>query len=153
MNHGAELFTRHATNPILVARDWPYPASSVFNAGATRLQDGSTLLLRRVEDHRGHSHLCAARSKDGVTGWVVDPVPTFPADPESHPEELWGVEDPRIVWLPELGRYSVTYTAYSRGGPCVALAIADDLPAMLGKRIGITLTVGRGASASAAPIV
>jgi hypothetical protein len=28
-----ELFHRHADNPILTARDWPYPAHTVFNAG------------------------------------------------------------------------------------------------------------------------
>ena len=48
--------------PILTAADWPYPAHTVFNPGATRLPDGTTLLLCRVEDRRGHSHLCAARS-------------------------------------------------------------------------------------------
>jgi hypothetical protein len=30
------------------------------------LPDGTTLLLCRVEDRRGHSHLCAARSCNGV---------------------------------------------------------------------------------------
>ena len=29
-------------------------------------RDGTTLLLRRVEDRRGHSHLCAARSRNGI---------------------------------------------------------------------------------------
>jgi hypothetical protein len=53
----AELFRRHAGNPILTAGDWSYPVHSVFNPAATRLLDGTTLLLRRVEDRRGHSHL------------------------------------------------------------------------------------------------
>jgi hypothetical protein len=39
-NHYEMLFYRHPRNPILTAADWPYPANSVFNAGATRLQDG-----------------------------------------------------------------------------------------------------------------
>ena len=51
------LFVRHGGNPILTAADWPYPINSVFNPGATLLQDGTTLLLCRVEDRRGHSHL------------------------------------------------------------------------------------------------
>lgn len=54
------LFHRHTANPILSAADWPYPVHSVFNPGATRLHDGTTLLLCRVEDRRGLSHLCAA---------------------------------------------------------------------------------------------
>ena len=28
-----DLFRRHGANPILTARDWPYPAHTVFNAG------------------------------------------------------------------------------------------------------------------------
>jgi len=120
------LFTRHRTNPILKASDWPYPAHTVFNPGATRLADGTTLLLCRVEDRRGHSHLCAARSANGVDGWQIDPQPTLAADPERFPEELWGIEDPRITFVDELGKYVVAYTAYSRSGPGVALALTDD---------------------------
>ena len=45
----AELFHRHSSNPILTARDWPYPAHAVFNAGACQLGD-ETVLLVRVED-------------------------------------------------------------------------------------------------------
>jgi len=120
------LFERHAGNPILTADDWPYPAHSVFNAGATRLADGTTLLLCRVEDRRGHSHLCAARSPNGIDGWVVDPQPTLRPDPEHYPEELWGIEDPRITFVDELGRYAVAYTAFGKGGPGVALALTDD---------------------------
>ena len=60
------LFCRHSANPILSAKDWPYLMNSVFNAGATLLSDGTTLLLCRVEDRRGLSHLCVARSKNGV---------------------------------------------------------------------------------------
>ena len=47
-------FTATTRNPILTAADWPYPVNSVFNPGATLLPDGTTLLLCRVEDRRGH---------------------------------------------------------------------------------------------------
>ena len=60
-----ELFNRHPQNPILTAQDWPYPANTVFNAGACQMGD-ETILLVRVEDRRGHSHLSVARSKDGI---------------------------------------------------------------------------------------
>ncbi len=129
MNPGRDyptLFRRHAKNPILTCADLPYPAHSVFNPGAVRLPDGTTLLLCRVEDRRGHSHLCAARSANGVDGWVVDPEPTLRADPKNYPEELWGIEDPRITFVEELGKYAVIYTAYSRSGPGVALALTQD---------------------------
>jgi predicted GH43/DUF377 family glycosyl hydrolase len=120
------LFRRHNSNPILTASDWPYPANSVFNPGATLLPDGTTLLLCRVEDRRGHSHLCAARSANGVDDWQIDRRPTLLPDPEHMPEELWGIEDPRITYVGELKKYAVVYTAYSRVGPGVALALTED---------------------------
>src|SRR5260221_7700261 len=120
------LFRRHEKNPILASADWPYPVHSVFNPAATRLADGTTLLLCRVEDRRGHSHLCAARSPNGVDAWTVDPAPTLMPDPTRYPEELWGIEDPRITFMEELGKYAVVYTAFSRGGPGVALALTED---------------------------
>ena len=124
--HYTTLLRRHDRNPILTAADWPYPVNSVFNAGATLLPDGTTLLLCRVEDRRGHSHFCVARSKNGVDNWEIDPEPTLLPDPEHHPEELWGIEDPRITYVPELEKYAVVYTAYSRSGPAVALALTQD---------------------------
>jgi predicted GH43/DUF377 family glycosyl hydrolase len=125
-NQHLDLFQRHERNPILTAADWPYPVNSVFNPGAVLLSDATTLLLCRVEDRRGHSHLCAARSANGVDGWKIDPRPTLLADPNHFPEELWGIEDPRITYIPELGRYAVVYTAYTHDGPGVAMALTDD---------------------------
>src|SRR4029077_8857005 len=86
------LFRRHAANPILTGKDWPYSINSVFNAGATLLPDGSTLLLCRVEDRRGLSHLCAARSVNGVDDWRIDHEPTLLPSPDQYPEEVWGIE-------------------------------------------------------------
>lgn len=121
-----QLLQRYAGNPILSANDWPYSVNSVFNPAATLLPDGTTLLLCRVEDMRGISHLCAARSKNGVDGWVIDHQPTLAPDIENFPEELWGLEDPRITYIPELNRYAIIYTSYSRGGPGVSLAMTED---------------------------
>ena len=125
-NQHPEIFHRHKLNPILTAADWPYPVNSVFNPGATLLSDGTTLLLCRVEDRRGHSHFCAARSTNGVDGWQIDPQPTLLPDPEHFPEELWGIEDPRITFIPELNKYAIVYTAFTRDGPGVALAFTED---------------------------
>jgi predicted GH43/DUF377 family glycosyl hydrolase len=135
--HYPTLFHRHRGNPILTADDWPYPIHTVFNPGATRLRDGTTLLLCRAEDRRGHSHLCAARSANGVDGWQIDPEPTMPADPEHRPEELWGIEDPRITYVPELGRYAILYTSYARGGPGVSLALTEDFRTF--ERFGVVM--------------
>ncbi len=120
------LLERHPKNPILTAADWPYPVHTVFNPGATLLEDGTTLLLCRVEDRRGISHLCAARSVNGIDGWAIDEVPTFSPDPLNYPEELWGVEDPRITYMADLKKYFVTYTAFGKTGPGVAIASTSD---------------------------
>src|SRR3972149_10327902 len=135
--HHDVLLHRHAGTPILTAAAWPYAAHTVFNAGAARLADVTTPLLLRVEDRSGLSHLCAARSANGVDGWVIDPAPTLPPDPEGHPEELWGIEDPRITFVEELGRYAIAYTASGKGGPGVALALTEDFRSF--ERLGLAL--------------
>jgi predicted GH43/DUF377 family glycosyl hydrolase len=133
----ATLFHRHPANPILTAADWPYPIHTVFNPGAVRLEDGTTLLLCRVEDRRGLSHLCAARSDNGIDGWRIDRVPTLWPDPDRYPEELWGIEDPRITYMEDLGQYAIAYTAFSKGGPGVALALTKDFQAF--ERLGLVM--------------
>ena len=138
-NSFRELFQRHPTNPILTAKQWPYPANTVFNPGATMF-NGKVLLLARVEDRRGHSHLTKALSDDGITNWQIDPVATLEADPANHPEEIWGIEDPRIVRLDELNKWAITYTAYSRSGPLVAMALTSSTNG--------TLQVGSGTAES-----
>ena len=132
------MFRRHSKNPILTAADWPYPVNSVFNAGATLLADGTTLLLCRVEDRRGLSHLCAARSANGIDGWEIDRQPTLVSDPDLHPEELWGIEDPRITFVPELQKYAVVYTAFTRDGPGVAMALTSDFRSF--DRLGVIMS-------------
>ena len=123
--HFKELFRRYAGNPIITVKDLPYPANSVFNAAATKV-GSETLLLMRVEDRRGISHLTAARSKDGIDNWRIDDQPTLIPGPKSHAEEIWGIEDPRITFLEGQERWAIAYTAYSEGGPLVCLATTAD---------------------------
>jgi predicted GH43/DUF377 family glycosyl hydrolase len=132
-NAGYELFQRYPGNPILTVSDWPYRANSVFNAAAVEI-DGSILLLARVEDFRGISHLTAARSEDGISNWQIDAAPTLRPEPEKYPEELWGIEDPRITWIDQMGEWAICYTAYSKGGPLVSLAMTSNFKSF--KRLG-----------------
>jgi len=51
-----------------------------------------------------------------------------------EPEQAWechegggGVEDPRITYLPRLGRWIMTYAAFGPLGPRIGLAASDDL--------------------------
>lgn len=118
------LFRRYEKNPILTPASLPYLANAVFNPGAVEV-DGETLLLVRVEDMRGFSHLTCARSKDGKTNWEIDSTPTIRS--AGHTQEgMWGIEDPRIVWLEERQEYAITYVSFSRGGPLVSLMMTKD---------------------------
>lgn len=119
-----ELFVRSPNNPILTAKDWPYAVNTVFNPAAT-IFNGKVLLLARVEDRRGFSHLTKAVSDDGVTHWQIDKWPTLEASPD-YPEEAWGIEDPRITRIDELDCWAVVYTSYSHAGPTVSLALTKD---------------------------
>ena len=123
--HEPGLFKRFKGNPILTPAMWPYRINAVFNAAATIYQD-KILLLNRIEDMRGFSHLCRATSKDGYTDWVIDKSPTMLPKPDDFPEEKYGIEDPRIVKLEDENRYAVVYTAYSESGPLVSLATTED---------------------------
>lgn len=124
--HVPDLFQRFAGNPILTVADWPYPANSVFNCGATLLPTGETLLLCRVEDRRGISHLSVAKSANGFTQWSVTSHPSLSPDESPDSDELWGLEDPRIVYIPEMEQYAVTYTGFGVGGPGVKLALTKN---------------------------
>jgi len=117
-------FMRFEHNPILTREDIPYPCNTVFNAAACKF-NGQYLLLLRVEDLRGHSHLTLARSDDGYhfevdrEPWIV---PTD--DPEIEIYERYGVEDPRITQMGDT--FFITYTAYGPYGPRAAIGYTKD---------------------------
>ena len=118
------LFTRSPANPLLTPTRWPYRINAVMNAGATIVGD-ETVLLCRVEDRRGISHLTVARSRDGYSNWVVDDQPLLAPDP-AWPEETWGLEDPRLTRVDELDAWVIAYTSFADGGPGVSLATTTD---------------------------
>jgi predicted GH43/DUF377 family glycosyl hydrolase len=128
-----QLLRRSDANPILTAADLPYPANTVFNPGAARV-GADTVLLLRIEDLRGISQLHVARSADGVSGWRFDPEPLLRSDVDRYPEEIWGCEDPRLTWLAEREEWAIAYTAYSRRGPLVSLAMTRDFRSV--RRLG-----------------
>ena len=128
-----DLFHRHAANPILTAEGWPYPVNAVFNPAAAAV-DGETVLLARVEDRRGISHLAVARSSNGVDGWAIEPKPLLMPD-DAIASEQWGFEDARVVWVDELDRWVITCTAYGPAGPAVFLATTADFASV--ERLGI----------------
>ena len=58
--------------------------------------------------------------------WKIDSKPTLLSNPDNFPEELWGIEDPRITFVKELKKYVIVFTAFTRDGPGVALALTKD---------------------------
>jgi len=127
-----ELFERHPANPVLIAADWPYPVNAVFNPAAAAA-NSETVLLARVEDRRGISHLTVARSANGLDGWAIDSKPLLA--PNGETGEQWGFEDARVVWVDELDRWVITCTAYGPAGPAVFLATTEDFHTV--ERVGI----------------
>ncbi len=119
-------FKRYWKNPIITRDDIPYPCNTVFNAAACKFE-GKYLLLLRVEDLSGHSHLTLARSDDGYN-FRVDEKPwiTPSHDPEFEPFEMYGIEDPRITYMEEEKTYYITYTAYGIYGPRVGIGRTKD---------------------------
>jgi predicted GH43/DUF377 family glycosyl hydrolase len=98
--------------------------NGVFNPAAAEVA-GETVLLARVEDLRGISHLTVARSTNGVDGWKIESEPLLAPD-ENDASEQWGFEDARVVWVDELERWVITCTAYGPAGPAVFLATTED---------------------------
>ncbi len=133
---GNNLFTRYKNNPVLTPSDWPYKVNSVFNPGATIFQD-KALLMVRVEEMTGRSHLCKALSNDGFTKWKIDKLPTLLPKSDEYPEEKYGIEDPRIVKLEKDDIYAIVYTSFSESGPLVSLATTTDFETF--RRYGVIM--------------
>ena len=132
-----ELFRRCRHNPIITFRSMPYVCQGVYNPGATIFQ-GETLLLLRVEDLEGKSHLTVARSKDGRVDWQIESEPLLSPEHEAGPYEEFGCEDPRITYLDDLKKWVIAYTAYSPFGPGIALAATEDFKSV--ERFGLVLS-------------
>ncbi len=131
-----EIFRRYENNPIITFGNMPYPCNSVFNCGAT-LYGEDTLLLLRVEDLEGRSHLTVARSRDGFTDWRIESQPLMCPGADAFPHEEYGCEDPRLTYLDDLGKWIIAYTAYSPFGAGVALASTADFKTV--ERHGLVL--------------
>lgn len=122
MTGRGELLLRYEGNPVLTASDWPSTVNAVLNPGVCHLDD-ETVLLVRVEDRTGISHLCPARSADGLTDWVIEPRHSLRPALTSEAERF-GIEDPRITRCGD--EHLIVYTGYSGSGPLVCLASTRD---------------------------
>lgn len=118
------VFKRYDSKPLLTAADLPFQANGVYNPGVADV-DGTVVLLLRIEDRQGLSHLRVARSSNGIDGWQIAERPLLEPDLPGYPFEEWGCEDARITKT-DTNEWLIAYTAYSRYGPSVALAKTTD---------------------------
>jgi len=115
----------------------PDEAEGVLNPGSGWGPDGQLYLLPR---------LVAAGNVSRVGLAQVDIADGMPVGARRRgvvlsPDAAWeksrthaGVEDPRVTYLPSLGRFLMTYVAYGPFGPRPALATSTDL--LSWKRLG-----------------
>ncbi|MGQ0641103.1 MAG: hypothetical protein ACT4P6_10090, partial [Gemmatimonadaceae bacterium] len=118
---------RLASNPIVRPSQISYArASGAFNpAASVDHKSGRVVLLVRVfEEEMRRSSLALALSSDGEH---IDEIWDRPAVAREAPYEEWGVEDARITYLADEGRYAITYTGYSSAGPRICLITTNDL--------------------------
>jgi len=128
-------FVRIGQGPILTRRDLPFTANAVFNPGVAEM-DGEVVLLLRIEDRQGLSHVRVARSSNGVDAWKIADEPILQPDQPDQPYEEWGCEDARVTQIGDR-EWLIAYCAFSRYGPAVALATTTDF--VSAKRLGIVL--------------
>ena len=110
----------------------PLEAEGVLNPAAVRGPDGQLYLFPRLVARGNYSRIGIARVQFNEAG---DPVGVErlgialepEADYELRQDGASGCEDPRITFVEPLQRYIMTYTAHSRHGPRIALAISEDL--------------------------
>lgn len=110
----------------------PLEVEGVLNPAAVRGLDGELYLFPRVVAKGNYSRIAIARvlfdaagDPSGVErmGIALEPE----ADYERRPDGGGGCEDPRITFVEPMGRYVMTYTAFSPRGPRIGLAVSKDL--------------------------
>src|SRR4029079_19575506 len=99
----------------------PLEAEGVLNPAAVRGRDGQLYLFPRLVARGNYSRIGIARVRFNEAG---DPAGVerlgIALEPEAEYERRpdgGGCEDPRITFVEPLGRYMMTYTAFSREGP------------------------------------
>ncbi|MEV8373497.1 glycosidase [Kribbella sp. NPDC056861] len=105
-------------------------SEGVLNPASGHTPDGRLYLLPRLVSPGNVSRVGLAEVvlTDGVpTGVSREGVVLAPDEGWERGLNNAGVEDPRVTWIPSLGKHVMTYVAYGPLGPKPALAVSDDL--------------------------
>jgi len=108
----------------------PHEAWGVLNPGGARAADGTMHLFPRLIAEGNYSRIGHARVRfDGEMPAGVERLELALEPHESYEVNAGGggVEDPRVVYVPLLKRYVMTYTAFVPYEPRVAIAVSSDL--------------------------
>jgi beta-1,2-mannobiose phosphorylase / 1,2-beta-oligomannan phosphorylase len=112
-------------------KDDPNEVEGVLNPAAMRGKDGQLYLFPRLVARKNFSRIGIARVLFDAAGEPRDVERMGIAlEPEADYEfstNGGGCEDPRITYVEPLRQYVMTYTALSRHGPRIAIAVSDDL--------------------------
>lgn len=116
----------------------PHEAWGILNPGGVRARDGTMHLFPRLIAEGNYSRIGHARVHfDGRRavraerlGVALEPHESYEVSPGGG-----GVEDARVVYVPLLDRYVMTYTAFVPYEPRVAIAISEDL--QVWRRLGV----------------
>lgn len=116
---------RHPANPVLAAKDIPYDAALIFNAGVTKYQGRYVMVFRNDygkrpdSPHPAHTNIGLAFSPDGVR-WTVQPKPCF----EMHDEDVLRAYDPRLTVMD--GKCYMCFAIDTRHGVRGGIAVTED---------------------------
>lgn len=118
------VVTRHPANPVLSAKDVPYPATLIFNAGITKYQGKYVMVFRNDYGEFGPhrfdgTNLGLAFSDDGVK-WEAQPKPCF----ELNHDDFTRAYDPRLTVMD--GRVYMCFAVDTRHGVRGGIAVTDD---------------------------
>jgi len=119
------LIQRYSGNPVLAAKDIPYKATLIFNAGITKFHGRYVMAFRndyfrKVPSPRLTSiSIGLAFSNDGIH-WQVEPKPCF----EMRDEEVISAYDPRLTVLGD--RCYMCFAVDTRHGVRGGVAVTDD---------------------------
>jgi predicted GH43/DUF377 family glycosyl hydrolase len=105
-------------------------AEGVLNPASGHTPDGRLHLLPRLVASGNVSRVGLAEVEltDGVpTGVIRKGIVLAPDEGWERGRNNAGVEDPRVTWIPSLGKHVMTYVAYGPLGPKPALAVSEDL--------------------------
>ncbi len=122
---GDAFIRRHAASPVLTAKDVPYPATLIFNAGVAKFQGRYVMCFRNDFGREGDTrfdgtNLGLAFSRDGIA-WEVAPKPWL----HVKDAEISRIYDPRLTVIDN--RCYICFAMDTAHGVRGGIGVTDDL--------------------------